>query len=664
MALTIFLSLLLFLFPVLALSSVEFIFNGFNETQLRNSGGLDLEEATVYKPNGALRLTNTSQNVIGHAFYSQPIQPKNSSFSTHFVFAIVTQTLGQGGYGLAFTIAPSTKLPGAEPEHYLGLFNRSNDGNSTNHIFAVEFDTVNGHNENTDSKGNHVGININSMRSVYVEPAAYYDPTKEEITLESGSAIQAWIEYDAVTQLVNVTICPMWRKKPPKPLISHPLDNISTVFTENMYVGFSASTGEKKSSHYILGWSFSMNGVATPLNLSLLPEPPAVEKRSSSSFKLHFKILIAVLSAVLVLFLGLLLCFKLYRRITQFEILEDWELDCPHRFRYRDLHIATKGFKETELLGVGGFGAVYKGVLPSTGSQVAVKKISPNSIQGIREFAAEIECLGRLRHKHLVNLRGWCKRKNDLLLVYDYIPNGSLDFLLFDSKNNIVLSWEHRVNIIKGVASGLLYLHEEWEQVVIHRDVKSSNVLIDVDMNARLGDFGLARLYDHGQLSHTTNVVGTVGYIALELARTGKASTRTDVYAYGVLLLEVATGKRPLESDNFILVDWVLEFQQLGQILDVVDPKLGSDYAVEEMELMLGLGLLCCHHIPEARPTMRQVLRYLNGDDLLPLINWSSVNSQRSEMSSGFLEINSKDYSHISSSMGVISATSLDAAGR
>ncbi|KAJ0028244.1 hypothetical protein Pint_34923 [Pistacia integerrima] len=554
MALTIFLSLLLFfLFPVLALSSVEFIFNGFNETQLRNSGGLDLEEATVYKPNG------------------------------------------QGGYGLAFTIAPSTKLPGAEPEHYLGLFNRSNDGNSTNHILQWK-------------------------------PAAYYDPTKEEITLESGSAIQAWIEYDAVTQLVNVTICP----------IIH---------------------GRKKSSHYILGWSFSMNGVATPLNLSLLPEPPAVEKRSSSSFKLHFKILIAVLSAVLVLFLGLLLCFKLYRRITQFEILEDWELDCPHRFRYRDLHIATKGFKETELLGVGGFGAVYKGVLPSTGSQVAVKKISPNSIQGIREFAAEIECLGRLRHKHLVNLQGWCKRKNDLLLVYDYIPNGSLDFLLFDSKNNIVLSWEHRVNIIKGVASGLLYLHEEWEQVVIHRDVKSSNVLIDVDMNARLGDFGLARLYDHGQLSHTTNVVGTVGYIALELARTGKASTRTDVYAYGVLLLEVATGKRPLESDNFILVDWVLEFQQLGQILDVVDPKLGSDYAVEEMELMLGLGLLCCHHIPEARPTMRQVLRYLNGDDLLPLINWSSVNSQRSEMSSGFLEINSKDYSHISSSMGVISAT-------
>lgn len=341
-----------------------------------------------------------------------------------------------------------------------------------------------------------------------------------------------------------------------------------------------------------------MNGVATPLNLSELPEPPAVKKRSSSTFKLHVSILIAALSAVLILLLGLLVCFKLYRRITQFEILEDWELDCSYRFKYKDLHIATKGFKETELLGIGAFGAVYKGVLPSTGTQVAVKKISPNSIQGMREFATEIECLGRLRHKHLVNLQGWCKRKNDLLLIYDYIPNGSLDSLLFDSENKFILSWEQRFNIIKGVASGLLYLHEEWEQVVIHRDVKFCNVLIDADMNARLGDFGLARLYDHGKLSHTTNVVGTVGYIALELARTGKASTRTDVYAYGVLLLEVATGKRPLGSDNFILVDWVLEFQQLGQILDVVDPKLGSDYVVEEMELVLGLALLCCHHIP------------------------------------------------------------------
>ncbi|KAK2655993.1 hypothetical protein Ddye_009045 [Dipteronia dyeriana] len=252
----------------------------------------------------------------------------------------------------------------------------------------------------------------------------------------------------------------------------------------------------------------------------------------------------------------------MYKRFTQFEILEDWELDCPHRFRYRDLYRATKGFKESEVIGVGGFGKVYKGVLPTSWIEVAVKKIHRNSIQGMREFAAEIESLGRLRHKHLINLQGWCKRKNDLLLVYDYIPNGSLDSLLFNDmrtrQQGLILSWEERFNIIKGVASGLLYLHEECEQVVIHRDIKSSNVLIDDDMNARLGDFGLARLLDHGKISQTTNVVGTIGYIAPELARTGKASACTDVFAYGVLLLEIATGRKPLDTDNFILVDWIL----------------------------------------------------------------------------------------------------------
>lgn len=180
----------------------------------------------------------------------------------------------------------------------------------------------------------------------------------------------------------------------------------------------------------------------------------------------------------------------------------------------------------------------------------------------MREFVAEIESLGRLRHKHLVNLQGWCKQKNDLLLVYDYIPNGSLDTPLFNRKDNFVLSWARRFDIIKGIGAGLLYLHEEWEQVVIHRDVKSSNVLIDAEMNARLGDFGLARLYDHGTASHTTNVVGTIGYIAPELARNGKASTSTDVFAFGVLLLEIATGRRPTDSGNFFLVDWVMECRQ------------------------------------------------------------------------------------------------------
>ncbi|CAI0547203.1 unnamed protein product [Linum tenue] len=152
---------------------------------------------------------------------------------------------------------------------------------------------------------------------------------------------------------------------------------------------------------------------------------------------------------------------------------------------------------------------------------------------------------------------GWCKQRSDLLLVYDYIPNGSLDFFLYGGGGQRCLSWEQRFRVLKGIAAGLLYLHEEWEQVVIHRDVKSSNVLIDGEMNGRLGDFGLARLYNHRTAaSHTTNVVGTVGYIAPESARTGKASTRSDVFAFGVLLLETASGRGRLATATATLYWW------------------------------------------------------------------------------------------------------------
>jgi serine/threonine protein kinase len=263
-----------------------------------------------------------------------------------------------------------------------------------------------------------------------------------------------------------------------------------------------------------------------------------------------------------------------------------------------------------------------------------------------------------------VNLQGWCKKNNDLLLVYDFIPNGSLAGLLFSRINNFVLSWEQRFNIVKGVAAGLLYLHEEWEQVVIHRDVKSGNVLIDAEMNGRLGDFGLARLYDHGTMSHTTNIVGTIGYLAPELTRTGQSSTSSDVYAYGILLLEVACGRKPVETSNFILIDSVIEYHQMGRVIDAADPKLNSAFVVKEMELVLGLGLLCSHRKPKARPTMRQVTRYLNWEDKLPVIDdLGSPDSLRG--STKFKEVsvssNTITGSYPSSSIGYMTSSSMDA---
>ncbi|KAF9665263.1 hypothetical protein SADUNF_Sadunf16G0104400 [Salix dunnii] len=619
--------LLFFFSMIVEAQSVEFIFDGFNG----NEKNLTINSASIIKSSGLLRLTNKTRYAVGQAFYSKPIQmldtssnssPNASSFSTTFVFQIVSPK-GRGGYGLAFTLAPSNQLPGAAAEHYLGLFNPSNDGKSSNHIFAVEFDTVNGFNDNADSEGNHVGININSMHSESSMAAAYSEtdhPDRfRDFMLESGNPIQAWIEYDGVTKLVNVTIGPMGKGRPPRPLISYGVD-LSTVVKDNMYAGFSSSTGEKLSSHYILGWSFSTEGAAPLLNYSLLPIAPIFEK-TSSPFRPSVIAIIASLCGVFTVLFALLLLRAVYMKWPRFEDLEDWELDCPHRFRYQDLHTATKGFKNSEIIGVGGFGAVYRGRLPTNGSEVAVKKITPNSSQGLRGFTAEIESLGRLRHKNLVNLQGWCKRNNDLLLVYDFIPNGCLADLLFSRRNNFVLSWEQRFNIVKGIAAGLLYLHEEWEQVVIHRDVKSSNVLIDAEMNGRLGDFGLARLYDHGTTSHTTNIVGTIGYLAPELTRTGQASTSSDVYAFGILLLEVACGRKPVETSDFILTDFVIESHQMGRILGAADPKLNSAFVVKEMEVVLGLGLLCSHPNPKTRPTMREVIRYLNWEDKLPVID-------------------------------------------
>ncbi|KAB5552196.1 hypothetical protein DKX38_009507 [Salix brachista] len=309
---------------------VEFVFDGFNESEAR----LTLDRVSIIKPSGLLRLTNETQNAVGHAFYSQKIQmlnrssssPRNaSSFNITFVFQIISPSKGEGGFGLAFTLSPSDRLPGAGAAHFLGLFNSANNGKSSNNIFAVEFDTVNGFNKSINSKGNHVGININSVDSVAGEPASYNDDANrpgsfEELLLDSGEPIQAWIEYDGVAKLITVTIASMWQDKPIQPRISFPYD-LSKVVREDMYAGFSASTGEKASSHYILGWSFSTKGAAPPLNLSRLPF--AVPEKNSSSFRPSVIAIIASLCGVTTLLFVILFFLTVYRRKwQQFEALE------------------------------------------------------------------------------------------------------------------------------------------------------------------------------------------------------------------------------------------------------------------------------------------------------------------------------------------------------
>nr|GEX71473.1 L-type lectin-domain containing receptor kinase S.4-like [Tanacetum cinerariifolium] len=303
---------------------------------------------------------------------------------------------------------------------------------------------------------------------------------------------------------------------------------------------------------------------------------------------------------------------------------EDWEFDVgPHTFCYKELKDATKSFHDKGLLGFGGSGKVYKGVFPDTGSEIAVKRISRDSKHGPKEFVSEILTVGRLRHRNLVQLLGWCRWKGEFLLVYDFMANGSLDKYIYNNPR-MILSWEQRFKIINDVSNGLVYLHEGWEQTVLHRDIKAGNVLLDSEWNGRLGDFGLAKLYDHGSNANTTKVVGTLGYLAPELTRTapeltrtGKPTTSSDVYAFGALLLEVVCGRRPIETqaslEELNLVEWVWDKWHEGALLEVVDSRLKGEFDEVEVKMVLKLGLMCSRDEPSFRPTMRQVITYLEG---------------------------------------------------
>ncbi|BFI24607.1 hypothetical protein AXG93_154s1820 [Marchantia polymorpha subsp. ruderalis] len=301
--------------------------------------------------------------------------------------------------------------------------------------------------------------------------------------------------------------------------------------------------------------------------------------------------------------------------------LSDLEAGAPHHYAYKDLSAATHSFNSKYVVGEGGFGTVYKGVLKDTGSPVAIKRLSQYARQGAREFMAEVKIISQLRHRNLVQLLGWCLEKDELILVYEFMPNGDLDDLIYADKPKCDLTWKQRYNILCGVATALVYLHEEWEQRVVHRDVKTSNVMLDSALNARLGDFGLARLSAHSQAPQTTLVAGTLGYLAPEFSLSGKATDKTDVYAFGVVALEVTCARRPLAPD-LVLVDWVWDLHKNERLLDAVDPKLdvrSSDDEVQ-MKAVLQVGLLCAHPDVNARPSMRQVLNVLKGEASIPRV--------------------------------------------
>ncbi|XP_061351296.1 PTI1-like tyrosine-protein kinase At3g15890 [Gastrolobium bilobum] len=287
-------------------------------------------------------------------------------------------------------------------------------------------------------------------------------------------------------------------------------------------------------------------------------------------------------------------------------------------FSLKELHSATNNFNYDNKLGEGGFGSVYWGQLWD-GSQIAVKRLKVWSSKADMEFAVEVEILARVRHKNLLSLRGYCAEGQERLIVYDYMPNLSLlSHLHGQHSTECLLDWNRRMNIAIGSAEGIAYLHHQATPHIIHRDVKASNVLLDSDFQAQVADFGFAKLIPDGATHVTTRVKGTLGYLAPEYAMLGKANESCDVYSFGILLLELASGKKPLEklsnAAKRSINDWALPLACEKKFSELADPRLNGNYVEQELKIVILVALMCAQSQPEKRPTMLEVLELLKGE--------------------------------------------------
>ncbi|XP_006645459.2 putative receptor-like protein kinase At4g00960 isoform X2 [Oryza brachyantha] len=281
------------------------------------------------------------------------------------------------------------------------------------------------------------------------------------------------------------------------------------------------------------------------------------------------------------------------------------------------LEAATAGFSDDNLLGRGGFGPVYKGVL-GNGQEIAVKKLSLESRQGVREFLNEVRLLLKVQHRNLVSLLGCCASAGHKMLVYPYFPNGSLDHILFDRRKSVQLDWPKRYQIILGLARGLLYLHEESPVKIIHRDIKASNVLLDEQLNPKISDFGMARLFlEDATHVNTFRISGTYGYMAPEYAMNGYLSTKTDVFSFGMLVLEIVSGRKNIDkhqdAEKTDLLNYTWKLSEEGRQMEIVDTAL-SEWDADEARLCVQLGLLCCQAVVSDRPDMYSVHLMLSSD--------------------------------------------------
>ncbi|XP_058185529.1 probable L-type lectin-domain containing receptor kinase S.5 [Rhododendron vialii] len=531
------------------------------------------------------------------------------------------------GEGLTFVVAPGLNHPPNSFGGYLGLTNSTTDGNVSNQIIAIELDTFQ---EYFDPDSNHVGLNINSVVS---KNTTSLTPLGFVLVPLNGSHhyFNVWVQYDGIKKFIAVYMAQ--QANPTDPTPPRPANPILTSYLElrgvvnqNSYFGFSASTGSSPELNRVLRWNltveyyYEVNWVKIGVRFGI----PTVVLLVVSLFLVYY---------LRKEFLSLRSYQKMLEKVKGMSGM-------PKEYQYKDLQKATNNFAMK--LGQGGYAEVYKGVLTNQKDlegelpnqkylEVAVKMFSRKSSEGQEvDFLEELEIINQVRHKNLVRLLGWCysHKHKKLLLVYEYMPKGSLDKHLFGDANSTPLSWDLRCKIITEVASALLYLHNHYNKRVVHRDIKASNIMLDADFNAKLGDFGLAQALDHEKTSYiqSKGIAGTFGYMAPEYVREGRATEQSDVYAFGAVLLEVVCGCKPLTQIGTYssLVDWVRALHHEDKLLEAVDNKLRQDNifrddkVVKEVERFLLLGLACSHPTESERPNTQEIVKMLSG--LMPVL--------------------------------------------
>ncbi|GJX31311.1 L-type lectin-domain containing receptor kinase IX.1-like protein [Tanacetum coccineum] len=520
----------------------------------------------------------------GRATYFRPLHlwdresGELASFTTNFTFVIDSNRATSYADGLAFFLAQNNSeihVGGS-----MGLpINGTAGVNTTTQFVAVEFDTFPNRgwdpfNSSNNPVGDHVGISISSLRSVRTQ--------KWLSNVTGGGVCQAWIRYDSASSNLSVSFTGFQNNTVIRQDGLEYTINLRRVLPEWVIFGFSAATGTLFEKNNVRSWSFDSSELEVDKNNEppLIPPIPNPDQGNGNNSKgNNSKIGLIVGLPVVITFLGVLV-LVLWRRKkktreveaeeTGFDIEMDNEFEMgtgPKRFTYHELARATGDFAENEKLGEGGFGGVY------------------------RELGS---------------------------LVIENTKSGAIE------QAKSLLTWDTRYKIAHGLASALLYLHEEWEQCVLHRDIKASNVMLDSNFNAKLGDFGLAKLVDHEKGSQTTMLAGTLGYMAPECLVTGKVSKESDVFSFGVVALEIACGRKPIEykaQENQIqLREWVWGLYGTGNLLQAVDPRLGLDFKEEEIKHLMMVGLWCAHPDSELRPSMRQVIKVLNSEATVPIL--------------------------------------------